>query len=603
MSIETFRERVNLKLFKSKETVLLIFRIQSSLVAVLAIGLLIYSIGFPQNDESRHVEIFFMKFLFGFYMLNYVVRFLYTFEPGKFLRSTWLELTLIVLLVIEAFSTLLFSAPLVQGILNLIGFGGYLQIYHLILQFILLILLLIDLAKVSTLLDLINLEASTMFIISFILLIGGGTLLLMLPEMTTDHMGADWMTALFTSTSASCVTGLIVVDTATYFSLKGHLVIMLLIQAGGLNIISFATFFASLYSKGVGIKHHSMMQDFFSSGSLFDAKALLRQIIYLTLLIESIGAIFLYSLWDSSINFTSEGQRIFYSVFHAISAFNNAGFSLFTNNLYEPFVRHSYLLHLVIAGLIFFGSLGFSTIRDVFGISSMKERMRLPWKKLQLSSQISLYGSILLTVFGAVVFYLIEHNNTLTGQNVFEAGISSIFQSITCRTAGFNTVDMAQLAVPTLILMIFLMFVGASSGSTGGGIKTSTFAIIMVSAIATLRGKRNLELFRHNIAWELLNKAFSIFIFSASFIFIATFFLSILEPGTDVIDLLFEEVSAFGTVGLSTGITAGTTDASKLILIASMFVGRIGTLTLGFALSKKVLTVAYRYPNAHFMVG
>lgn len=603
MSIETFRERVNLKLFKSKETVLLIFRIQSSLVAVLALGLLIYSIGFPQNDESRKIEIFFMKFLFGFYMLNYVVRFLYTFEPGKFLRSTWLELTLITLLVIEAFSTLIFSAPLVQGILNLIGFGGFLQIYHLILQFILLVLLLIDLAKVSTLLDLINLEPSTMFIISFIILIGGGTLLLMLPEMTTDHMGADWMTALFTSTSASCVTGLIVVDTATYYSLKGHLVIMLLIQAGGLNIISFATFFASLYSKGVGIKHHSMMQDFFSSGSLFDAKALLRQIIFLTLLIESIGAILIYSLWDSSINFTSEGQRIFYSVFHAISAFNNAGFSLFTNNLYEPFVRHSYLLHLVFAGLIFFGSLGFSTIRDVFGISSMKERMRLPWKKLQLSSQISLYGSILLTVFGAVIFYMIEHDNTLNGQNIFEAGISSVFQSITCRTAGFNTVDMAQLAVPTLILMIFLMFVGASSGSTGGGIKTSTFAIIMVSAIATLRGKRNLELFRHNIAWELLNKAFSIFIFSASFIFIATFFLSILEPGTDIIDLLFEEVSAFGTVGLSTGITAGTTDASKLILIASMFVGRIGTLTLGFALSKKVLTVAYRYPNAHFMVG
>lgn len=603
MSIDTFRERVNLRLFKSKETVLLIFRIQSSLVAVLAIGLLIYSIGFPQNDESRHVEIFFMKFLFGFYMLNYLVRFLYTFEPGKFLRSTWLELTLIMLLVIEAFSTLLLSAPLVQGILNLIGFGGYLQIYHLILLFILLILLLIDLAKVSTLLDLINLEASTMFIISFIILIGGGTLLLMLPEMTTDHMGADWMTALFTSTSASCVTGLIIVDTATYFSLKGHLVIMLLIQAGGLNIISFATFFASLYSKGVGIKHHSMMQDFFSSGSLFDAKALLRQIIFLTILIESIGAILLYSLWDKSINFTSEGDRIFYSVFHSISAFNNAGFSLFTNNLHEPLARHSYLLHLVFVGLIFFGSLGFSTIRDVFGISSMKERMRLPWKKLQLSSQISLYGTILLTVFGAIVFFLIEHNNTLRGQNVFEAGISSIFQSITCRTAGFNTVDMAQLAVPTLILMIFLMFVGASSGSTGGGIKTSTFAIIMVSAIATLRGKRNLELFRHNIAWELLNKAFSIFIFSASFIFIATFFLSILEPKTDILKLLFEEVSAFGTVGLSTGITAGTTEGSKLILIASMFVGRIGTLTLGFALSKKVLTVAYRYPNAHFMVG
>ncbi|MBK6641702.1 MAG: hypothetical protein IPG39_10910 [Bacteroidetes bacterium] len=194
-------------------------------------------------------------------------------------------------------------------------------------------------------------------------------------------------------------------------------------------------------------------------------------------------------------------------------------------------------------------------------------------------------------------------DNTLTGQNYFEAGITSVFQSITCRTAGFNTVDISLLSVPTLILMIFLMFIGASSGSTGGGIKTSTFTLIMVSAIATLRGKRNLELFRHNIAWELLNKAFSIFIFSASFVFTATFFLSILEPETDILRLLFEEVSAFGTVGLSTGITADMTTESKLILIFTMFVGRIGTLTIGFALSKKVMTVAYRYPNAHFMVG
>lgn len=237
----------------------------------MAIGLFIYSIGFPQNDEVVKVEIFFMKFLFGFYILNYFVRFLYTFEPRKFIKSTWLELVLVLLLMIEAISTLLFRTPLIRTLLTAFGFGGFLFIYHILLQFIMLILLVIDIAKASTAIDLIKLEASTMFILSFIILILGGAFLLMLPEMTNDRMGSDWMTALFTSTSAGCVTGLIVVDTATYFSFKGHLVILLLIQFGGLNIISFATFFASLYSKGVGIKHHSMMQDFFSSGSLFDA--------------------------------------------------------------------------------------------------------------------------------------------------------------------------------------------------------------------------------------------------------------------------------------------------------------------------------------------
>ena len=603
MSIESFREKVNLKIFASKEAVLLIFRIQSSLVAMMAVGLLIYIIGFPQNDETRNIEIFFMKFLFGFYIVNYLVRFLYTFEPKKFLRTTWLELTLVILLTLEALSTQLFEKPLVRTMLNVIGYGQFLFIYHIILQFILLILLVIDLAKASTLLDLINLQAGTMFILSFIVLILGGTVMLMLPEMTSDHHGADWMTALFTSTSAGCVTGLTVVDVATFFSLKGQLVLMVLIQLGGLNIISFATFFASLYSKGTGIKHHSMMQDFFSSGSLLDAKTLLRQIILLSFLIEGIGAILIFSLWDPAIQFSSLLQKIYYSVFHSVAAFNNAGFSLFTNNLYEPVLRQSYILHLTIGGLVFFGSLGFSTIRDVFGIQAMRERMRLPWKKFLLSSQISLYSSLILVVFGAVIFYMIEKDSVLTGQKTFEAAITSVFQSVTCRTAGFNSVDLAVLAVPTLILMIFLMFVGASSGSTGGGIKTSTFTLIFVSAIATLRGKRNLELFRHNIAWELLNKAFTIFIFSASFIFTATFFLSILEPEIDILRLLFEEVSAFATVGLTTGITPGLSDASKYILIVSMFVGRIGTLTLGFALSKKVVSVAYRYPDAHFMVG
>jgi trk system potassium uptake protein len=603
MSIDTFREKVNLKIFNSKEIVLLIFRIQSSLVAVMAIGLLIYSIGFPQNDESRYIEIFFMKFLFGFYILNYVVRFIFTFEPGKFLRSTWLELTVVCLLTIEALSTLLFNTPVVRTLLSAFGFGSYISIYQLLLQMLLVILLVIDLAKVSTFIDVIKLEPSTLFILSFMLLIGMGTVMLIMPEMTTDHKGAHWTVALFTSTSASCVTGLTVVDTSTFFSFKGHVIIMILIQLGGLNIISFATFFASLYSKGTGIKHHSLMQDFFSSDSLFGAKELLGQIIFLSIFIESLGAITLYSLWDNNIEFTSVGQKIFYSVFHSVSAFNNAGFALFTNNLYEPVIRNSFILHLVIATLIFFGSLGFSTIQDIFGVRAMRERMRLPWKKFHLSTQISLYSSIALIIFGTVIFYMIERDNVLVGQSSFERFITSIFHSVTCRTAGFNSVDMSSLKVPTLILMIFLMFVGASTGSTGGGIKTSTFTIILVSAIATLRGKRNLELFHYNIAWELLNKAFSIFIFSASFIFTAVFFLSILEPGIDTIDLLFEEVSAFGTVGLSTGITPTLNPLSKYILIVTMFVGRVGTLTLGLAVSRKVMTVAYRYPNAHFMVG
>lgn len=603
MSIDTFRERVNLKLFSSKETVLMIFRIQSSLIATISIALLIYIVGFPQNDEIRHLEIFFMKFLFGFYILNYIVRFLYTFEPRKYFRSTWLELSLVILLIIEALGTLIFDASLVRSLLSVVGMGDYLFFYHFVLQAILLFFLIIDLAKVSTLLDLVNLKASTMFILSFIALIGIGTILLMLPEMTTNHQGAGWMEAMFTAVSASCVTGLIVVDTATYYTFKGQFVIMILIQLGGLNILTFATFFASMYSKGVGIKHHSMIQDFFSSASEFDARSILRKILLVTFLIEGAGAFAIYSLWDPALNFESNHEKIFFSVFHSISAFNNAGFSLFTLGLSDELIRHSYVLHIAFMLLIFMGSLSFAAIIDIFGIRSMKERMRLRWKKLQLSTIVALYSSIILCFGGGITIYLLEGNNVLKGLPAFDGFITAMFQSVTARTAGFNTVDLSTLPTSALIATIFLMFIGGSSGSTAGGIKTSTFTLIILSAFATIRGKRNLELMKHNIPWDALNKAFSIFIFAATFLFTNIFVLSILEPSIDVVELAFEAVSAFGTVGLSTGITAGLGDWSKAILMISMFVGRVGTLTLGYALSQKVVSVDYKYPNGHFLVG
>jgi trk system potassium uptake protein TrkH len=603
MSIDTFREKVNLKLFSSKETVLLIFRIQSSLVATMAIGLLIYIVGFPQNDEIRAIEIYFMKFLFGFYILNYLVRFLYTFEPGKFLRSTWLELTLVSLLFLEALSTIIFNTPLVRSMLSVFGFGDYLDVYHYVLQAFLLFFLIIDIAKVSTLLDLINLKASVLFIISFIILIGMGMVMLMMPEMTSDGKGADWMTALFTSASASCVTGLIVVDTGTYFSYKGQFLIMMLFQLGGLNIISFATFFASMYSKGVSIKHHSMIQDFFSTGAGFDARAVLRQILTVTILIEGLGAAAIYMLWSPEVDFGSEKEKIFSSVFHSISAFNNAGFSLFPNGLFEAEIRHSYVLHIAFIMLIFMGSLSFSAIMDIFGFPAMKERMRMRWKKMQLSTQVALYSAILLGLAGGLVFYLLEKENTLGDRTVVEGLISSIFQAVAARTAGFNTIDISALPIPALLLTIFLMFVGGSSGSTAGGIKTSTFTIILLSVYSTIRGKRHLELYGRSISWELLNKAFSVFVFAATYLFFSIFMLTILEPDIALIRIAFEATSAFATTGLSTGITAELNNWSKGLLIFSMFVGRVGTLTLAFALSKKVASVSYKYPATHFMVG
>lgn len=301
--------------------------------------------------------------------------------------------------------------------------------------------------------------------------------------------------------------------------------------------------------------------------------------------------------------FSGFGEKFFYSIFHSISAFNNAGFSLMTNGLYEEMVQNAYLLHIVIGILIFFGGLGFPVISDIWGLRRMRERIQQPWKTYSIATKIAVYSSIALLVFGAVAFFFIEKNNTLEEMNFGERVISSIFQSITTRTAGFNTVDIGSLAIPTLIMFIFLMFIGASSGSTGGGIKTSTFAAIFLASYATIRGKKNVELFKHTISQETLGRAYSIFLFSATFIFFSVFLLTIFEPQFDILALVFEEVSAFATAGLSTGITSELGVPGKIIIMVSMFVGRVGTLTLAFALSSRIGSTEYKYPNANLIVG
>lgn len=602
MSLHSFREKVNLFIFSSKETVLGLFSVLSVLVVLTSIGTLIHYYGFPHDEKLKEIQLTILKSTFAFYVLNYIIRFFYTFEPQHFLKTTWFECTLVALIIFDAIGAV-FSLTPIQSFFRGIGFNNYKDLYIIFLQVFLFIIILIQFAKASTVFSDIKLSPATLFLFSFILLIGAGTFLLWLPEMTFPDKKINFLQALFTSTSACCVTGLIVVDTAVVFTFKGKLILLFLIQFGGLSIISFATFFASFTSKGTGIKHQILMKDYFSTDSLMNAKGMLRQIISISILIEVVGTIIIYVLWDKSVPFKNDFEKFFYSLFHSVAAFNNAGFSMFSNGLSQSFVKNSFILHLAIGCLIFFGSLGFSAIRDLFSIEKMRLRMRLRWKKLSISTRIALYSSIMLILFGAVCFYFLEENNALSGQKTISATITSVFQSITCRTAGINTIDISILNQSTLIMMIFLMFIGASSGSTGGGIKTSTFSLILLSAYSTIRGKEQLEMYNHSISFDLLKKAFSILIFSLSFIFFGTLALAVTDPDKSVIRLAFEEVSAFSTVGLSTGITASMSFPGKIILILSMFIGRVGPLTLAFALSKKVSTTNYKYPDAHFMVG
>jgi trk system potassium uptake protein len=350
------------------------------------------------------------------------------------------------------------------------------------------------------------------------------------------------------------------------------------------------------------LKHQSMMKDVLSSESLHTAKDLLKQIIIITIIIEVVGFFMIYFTWGD-VEFRSIGQKIFFSAFHAVSAFCNAGFSLYSDGLYEPAVRGAYILHLVIIGMVILGGIGFGTIQDLFYPSALKNRLDNPWKDWKTSTKIAVFTSGFLLILGMVIFYILEKDNTLKDMNFVEAVITSFFQSGTTRTAGFNTVDIGALRLPTLLIFVFLMFIGGSSGSVAGGIKTSTFYLIVVSVVATIRGKLKIEIGKRYISNSVLFKALSIFVFSATINFIGIFVLVINEPQIDFMRLAFEQISAFGTVGLSTGITSELSQPSLVMIIFSMFVGRVGTLTFALALSTRVSTQAYRYPKAHLMVG
>jgi len=595
------RESINIRLYTHKSYVIRYLHVASIIVSLVAIAAIIYQHGFPKTPDSFRFTESIIEISLIFYVLKFLIRIFYDFHPVDFIKVNRVEASLLLLIAVDQIANMFTGVHLVQRFLIGIGFPGIHTYYNLFIQFFFVLIIVIELGKAGRFVDYIRIGPSGLLALSFIFIILAGAGLLLLPEMTVA--GISPIDALFTSTSACCVTGLVVVDTSICFTIKGKTIIMLLIQVGGLNIISFATLFATFYRNSAGIKMQSIIKDIVSTDKLSNTRELLRKIFLYSIFIELTVAALLYITWPNTLIFKGIGEKIYFSLFHSVSAFNNAGFGLFTDNLYDITVRHAYNLQLVIAALIFLGGIGFIVLEDVFGFRNIRERRKVKWKRLQTHSRIALNTSFILVVVGAIVFYLVEYNNTIEGYGMYGSIVSSIFQSVTCRTAGFNTVDFTVLGTPILIFMMFLMFVGASPGSTGGGIKTTTFSVILRSAISTIKGRKNVEIVKHTISNDTISKAFSIALFSISLIFISTFILSITEPDKDFISLLFEEISAFGTVGLSTGITSSLSFSGKFIIILTMYIGRIGTLTLALAITKRIVYTKYRYSEINVLVG
>lgn len=594
---------LNNLLYDSKDKAALLIKIITFIASTAAIGILVYVYGFEPAIKNIETAFNFLDFIFGIFLLTFCIRLVYSFQKTEFLKSHTLEATLMALIFINIILSIFFNQRVIEDLLLHFFSENVISFYRVFISFYIFILLALEFTKFNASLSTLKIQPSTTFILSFLALILAGTGLLMLPAMTVSKGGMFWLDALFTSVSASCVTGLIVVDTATFFTYKGQVVILILIQLGGFGIVSFASFFSSFITGGVGIKHHAMLQDFTSSESLNTAKQLLRKVILITFIIEGFTFVLLYFTWGEGVEFNSIKDKVFFTLFHAISAFCNAGFSLFTNNLYEPFVRDAYVFHIVIAAAVILGGIGFNTIEDIFSPSALRNRLRNPWMDWKISTKIAVWVSLALLIIGTIGIYFLEKDNTLSDKNLLEAIISSFFQSTITRTAGFNTIDFSQLLMPTMILMMFLMFIGGSSNSIAGGIKTSTVYLIIASTISTIKGKEKIEIGRRFIPNSLLFKALSVFFFAITINLVSIFILSVSEPEIDIAELAFEQISAFGTVGLSTGITAQLSSFGKIMIIISMFLGRVGTLTFAYALSTRSASTNYKYPKAYIMVG
>ena len=609
MDIEKIREQVNLWIYDSKPLVMRFLNIVGLVAALVAISFITVLYGFQLSDTARENIFISIQASFVFFIIRFFIRLFYDFHPRAFLRNNWFEAVMILLLILEGLSYNILGNLLFERLFIFMNMDGLEELSGLFFQIYIFIIFLIDLKERGNLIPAIKINPAAFFIFTFILLITLGSVLLMMPEMTSVEGSMDYLDALFTSTSAVCVTGLIVVDTGTFFTMKGHFVILLLMKLGGLNIISFGAFLSFFGKFGLGVKHHDVVEDFVFKDSLFSNKGLLFKIIISSITIEIIGSMFIAWFMFEKHPELSVNDTLFFSVFHAISAFNNAGFSTLTDGMYNEMYRHFYLLHLVLTGLIIVGTIGFDTLFDLFDKNKMRERLKHPWKRPKIGSMLNVYTSLILICIGTILFYLFESSNTMEGYSMIDGLVTSFFQVNSLRTAGFSSIDFHEVATPVIIMTFLFMFVGGGSTSTAGGIKTSTFSLLALSAYSTIRGKKRVEVFHRNVNRDIVMRAFSIFFFALSGVLIGTFLLTITEQhildmkDRGLLDILFEQFSAFSTVGLSTGITPLLSSAGKVIIITSMFIGRLGTLTIAFAISKSIKSTNYKYPEEHMLVG
>ncbi len=557
---------------------------------------------FIEDIARKYIVIFYIN-----QILDYLIFVLYFTSVALSFRKSLKEKTSHIKNYIELFILLIFSGLFLYNKFYITFVKEYTLEYIyaraiLIRNVFLIFKLLLRVNKLNLFLKKLSANPAQAMILSFLIVILIGTILLMMPISTPDNSRIGFINAFFTATSAVCVTGLIVVDTGSAFSLFGQSIIMILFQVGGLGIMILSYFSAFIIGKKISLEDKLTLSFMINENDTQKISKHIKRIILITFFVELLGVISLFFIFNN--NFNNPVKAIYFSFFHSISAFCNAGFSLFSDS-FEQFKSNG-LLNFTICFLIIIGGLSFSVLTNF--IQFIKTRIKKYWMRkeekqvhLSLNTKVVLIATLFLIIIGLLIIYQFEHSN-LVKFDLKTQYLSAFFQSVTLRTAGFNTINFSILNSFTYFIMILFMLIGGASGSTAGGIKVNTLGIIYAYIKSIIKGEKNTILMKKSISPRTVNNSFLIITLYLISIFLATLFISISDR-TDFIKIIFEVVSAIGTVGLSSGITSSLTSFAKIIIITLMFFGRIGPLTILTAMEQKKKDYDIRYPEETISIG
>lgn len=561
--------------------------------AVLALTAFVLEYGFFPNDLTRTIIHIVESVVIFIFCLMPLARLIFVRHRLSYLRDHMAEFIILVVYLIYVAT----SGEVSDVATNIWEGGGQSGGDDMIAgQLFIAANLIIRFARGNRSLASLSVRPVQFILFSFVGVIAVGTLLLSLPRATVAGY-IHPVDALFTSTSATCVTGLIVVDTGSYFTRFGQGVIMALFQIGGLGLMAFTAFFSTILGVKLARKEVALYSRAYEADTFSKVRRLLLYMLLATLLIELLGFGLLYQTWEPK--FPDKGELLFSAAFHSVSAFCNAGFSLNATNM-EAHVG-SIGTSMIISWLIILGGLGFLVLMNLTTFRR-KAIHGKPRSRLSLQTKLVLVTTVVLLLFGWLTITPLEWDNSFEGLSFGEKITAGWFQSVTTRTAGFNTTPFGNMASATVFIMIVLMFIGASPGSTGGGIKTSTFAIVILNLWRNLTGKDRLEVFKREIPDSVTQQALAVLVGGISFVVLGYFMLLLFENHPPL-DLLFETVSAYATVGLSTGVTSSLSYAGRIVIIVLMFAGRVGPLSLGLAIGRRHAKGKYRYPRGNISIG